>query len=124
MDELARRLDPGDAASEHYHQAYFVSWFRKSKPGQTILAIPNGGFRGKSQAAKLKAEGVLAGVWDLLWLQESTWIEMKTPKGSLSKAQIEFGRLAEAAGYGLIVAYGFKDAVTQISVGKREWQKK
>lgn len=124
MDDLAKRLDPGDGASEHYHQAYFVSWFRKTRPNDTLFAIPNGGHRGKGQATKLRAEGVLAGVWDLFWLDQMTWIEMKTPKGKLSQSQIEFGKRAEAAGYKLIVGYGFSDAVTQIEGGKREWQKK
>jgi len=116
---------PTAESSEHYHQAWLVKLFRQAYPDQTIFAIPNGGKRGKAQAASLKAEGVMPGVWDLFWLESGCWIEMKKPKGRLSPDQIRFGKAAEAAGYRLIVGYGWEDAWKQIQPGKeRYWQLK
>lgn len=67
--------------SEHVEQRNFVLWFRRQFPGVRIFAIPNGGFRGKTQAGKLKAEGVSRGVPDLFVPEWRTWIEMKRQKG-------------------------------------------
>lgn len=106
--------DVPNTASEHYHQVHLVAWFRRNFPDQTILAIPNGGHRHKGTAMKLKAEGVLPGVLDLLWLDQYCWIEMKTPSGRLSNAQKDFIVKAEAAGYGVIVGYGAEDAAKKI----------
>lgn len=64
----------------------------------------------------------MAGVWDLFWLDSGCWIEMKTPKGRLSPDQVQFGKLAEAAGYRLIVGYGWEDAWGQIRGKERYWQ--
>ena len=115
---------PGPESSEHYHQAWLVKTFRQAMPSQTLFAIPNGGHRGKAQAGRLRAEGVLAGVWDLFWLEECMWIEMKTPRGQLSPAQIEFGHRAEAAGHRLLVGYGWLDAWEQVQKGERGWLQK
>ena len=42
-----------------------------------LKAIPNGGWRSRSEAGKLKAEGVVAGAWDLElcvpYLNERNW---------------------------------------------------
>ena len=103
-----------DSASEHYHQVHFVAWFRRNFPCQTIFAIPNGGHRHKGTAMKLRAEGVMAGALDLMWLEGRCFIEMKRPGGRLSAAQKEFIAKAEAAGYGVIVGYGARDAAEKI----------
>ena len=52
--------------SEHQEQVLFVQWFRRTYKGVRIFAIPNGESRSKSAGARLKAEGVSAGVPDLL----------------------------------------------------------
>jgi hypothetical protein len=59
----------------------------------TVIAIPNQSNRHISNAVKMKAEGVRAGVADLLFMTHggrSAWMEMKTRTGSLSKPQREF----------------------------------
>jgi len=74
----------------------------------TAYAIPNGGSRGKTEARKFKAEGVVAGVWDvhlpiISYVRHGSitddpmsgrfhgmWIEFKVKPDKLSKAQIEF----------------------------------
>ena len=51
--------------TEHEIQVNCVNYFRLRYPKGLIFAIPNGGQRNVIVAAKLKAEGVLAGVPDL-----------------------------------------------------------
>jgi hypothetical protein len=72
--------------SEHIEQREFVQWVRQMTPF-LIYAIPNGGSRGRSQGATLKAEGVLAGMPDLHVPELRLWIEMKTAGGKVSPAQ-------------------------------------
>jgi hypothetical protein len=51
--------------TEHFEQCELVMWFRQTYFGVRVFAIPNGGQRSISTAARLKAEGVCAGVPDL-----------------------------------------------------------
>ena len=79
--------------SEHDIQKVCVDWFRLKYPKYTIYAIPNGGERNKIVAAKLKAEGVLAGIPDLhipIAKQgfHGLYIEMKAGKNKPSDNQI------------------------------------
>jgi len=67
--------------TEHQEQVLFIQWFRRSYPDVRIFAIPNGESRSKSAGARLKAEGVSAGVPDLFIPAWNTWIEMKRSKG-------------------------------------------
>lgn len=47
-----------------------VSWFRYQYPDLTLLlfAVPNGGSRNPIEAVRLKAEGVVSGVADIILL--------------------------------------------------------
>lgn len=72
--------------SEHVEQREFVQWVRQNTP-YLIYAIPNGGSRGQSQGAMLKAEGVLAGMPDLHIPELRLWIEMKASGGVVSPVQ-------------------------------------
>lgn len=81
----APRLDNGDL--EHEIQCECVKRFRDKYPGykRLLFAVPNGGFRNKATAGKMKAEGVLAGVSDLILLvpndrYHGLCIEMKWEK--------------------------------------------
>lgn len=74
---------------EHKIQSACVEWFAVQFPNLRgrLVAVPNGGARSKAEAAKLKAEGVVAGVADLvLFMHDHThgygalFIEMKTPE--------------------------------------------
>ncbi|MDM8346251.1 VRR-NUC domain-containing protein [Pseudochrobactrum sp. sp1633] len=65
------------------------------------FAIPNGGLRNKITAARMKREGVKAGVPDIQIIAKggaSALIELKASKGSLNEAQKDwadwFGRNA------------------------------
>lgn len=62
--------------------------------GHFVFAVPNGGSRNIIEAANLKAQGVMAGVSDLILLLPNKvyFIELKNPngKGRQSPAQMEF----------------------------------
>ena len=62
---------------------------------KSIFAIPNGGYRHISVAKRMKAEGVKAGVWDLMACIPvgnfaGMFVEMKYGKNKLTKSQQEF----------------------------------
>ena len=66
-------------------QRMCVGWFRLQYPavGKLLFAVPNGGARSRTEAAIMKAEGVTAGVTDLILLLgrggfNALCIEMKT----------------------------------------------
>lgn len=152
--------------TEHAHQRAFFQWinfashygFATAKllceggitpklaqattdPGLPELAlmhaIPNGGYRRGSEASKLRAEGVKAGVLDTFLpvpkpftypdqygLQSSTYaglyVEFKEPKrrnhkdGGLSEAQIEFMDKVREQGYCARVAYTWYEAANLV----------
>ena len=104
-----------DTPSEHIEQREFVSWFRKRHRGVRIIAIPNGGQRSIATAARLKAEGVSAGVPDLFIPAWRVWIEMKREKGgTVSADQKEWIAYLTECGYRCFVARGAEDAKRQI----------
>jgi hypothetical protein len=101
--------------SEHLEQVRLVSWFRKTYPDTRILAIPNGGIRSASQGANLKAEGVSAGVPDLVVPAWLLWIEMKRSiGGTVSPVQKDWIAYLESIGHLVIIGRGFEDAKAQV----------
>lgn len=71
-----------------------MRWFRYCHHtyAQRLIAIPNGGNRDAATGARLKAEGVVAGVADLaLFIPRkgygALFVEMKTEKGRQSDSQ-------------------------------------
>jgi hypothetical protein len=96
--------------SEHVEQREFVSWVRKNHPKIKIFAIPNGGLRGIASAARLKAEGVSAGVPDLFIPSLKMFIEMKIAGGKVSDSQCEWLDYLVGAGYTCCVCYGKEEA--------------
>lgn len=86
------RKHPSD--EEHRIQCACVRWFSLQYPHLKgrLFAVPNGGRRDATTAAKLKSEGVVAGVADLILLKSNheygaLLIEMKTMKGRQSDSQ-------------------------------------
>ena len=101
--------------SEHYEQREFVSWFRKTYPDVRIFAIPNGGWRSRITAAKLKAEGASPGVPDLFIPAWLVWIEMKRSKGGvLSDKQKDWKKYLLSIGHTFILANGKEQAIEAI----------
>lgn len=103
------------ARSEHVEQREFVRWFRQTHPTVRILAIPNGSQRSRTTGAKLKAEGVVAGVPDLLVPAWSLWIEMKRADGGATSAvQKDWHRYLESIGHKVLVCAGFLQAKSDV----------
>lgn len=97
-------------------QAACVRWFRYQYPqyAAMLIAVPNGVATSESQGAILKAEGMLAGVADLLLLLPSDThtllaVEMKTDTGRQSPRQKEWQQQAEAHGIQYEVVRSFDE---------------
>lgn len=117
--------------SEHEHQKTLFKWAglnAKSHPELSLMfAIPNGGQRHMLVAAKLKAEGVKAGVPDICLpvpneKYHSLYIELKAEKGRTSKIQDEWLSALQEQGHKAVVCHGW-DAARQaiesyLSIGK------
>ena len=100
-----------------------VAYFRHKYPqySKLLFAVPNGGARRIREAQILKAEGVTAGVSDLILLVardgwNSLCIEMKWESSSsrLSPAQKEWQEIATAAGNKCITCRSFEQFVTEV----------
>jgi|TARA_R110002153_G_scaffold184458_1_gene337632 hypothetical protein len=102
--------------TEHEEQREFVKWFRQTYPSVRIFAIPNGGYRGKTQAMKLKAEGVSRGVPDLFIPEMFLWVEMKRKKGgTVAPEQKEWIDYLNGVGYRALVCRGCQDAQVAVT---------
>ena len=100
------------SGSESFDQILFVNWMRKTYPEHRVFHIANGGSRSKSEAARLKSEGVSAGVPDLCLPSLRMFIEMKKPDGTgiVSKEQEEWLKYLASVGYSIAVCHGCEDA--------------
>ena len=88
-------------------------------------AVPNGGKRSKSEANRLKAEGVRAGVPDISVVYKGQYfgLEVKrpktlAPKGRLSKNQKAMIEQIEKAGGQVKVVYSVEDVIKAFE----EWE--
>ncbi|MEE8482506.1 MAG: VRR-NUC domain-containing protein [Acidiferrobacterales bacterium] len=103
-----------------------MALYTGAKIGDYLFAIPNGGARGRIEAARLIGLGVRAGVSDLLFSFPSydvppmhgLYIEMKAPKPygkrETDKQRIFLSRMNEA-GYETTVCYGWDEARAAIA---------
>jgi hypothetical protein len=102
---------------EHRIQCACVRWFSLQYPRLhgRLFAVPNGGRRDATTAAKLKAEGVVAGVADLILLKSNRdygalLIEMKTLKGRQRDSQKAWQNIVCAdSEYKYVVCRSFDD---------------
>jgi len=108
---------------EHRIQAACVRWWRLQYPrhAHNLFAVPNGGWRGKATAGKLKAEGVVAGVSDLILLLPSgryhgLCIEMKTRTGRQAESQKEWQAAIEQDGYRYIICRSLEEFMEQVTI--------
>ena len=111
--------------SEHNEQVALMDWWRLSCAAfgmreEILFAIPNGGLRNRITGAKMKAEGVRAGVPDLFLAVASMgynglFIELKQEHaGRTSSAQDAMLSLLEAQGYRTAVCHGWHNAAFTI----------
>lgn len=114
------RRHPHD--EEHRIQSACVRWYRYRYPAlrHNLFAVPNGGRRDKTTAAKLKDEGVLAGVADLILLKSNAsygalLIEMKTRTGRQAETQKEWQKAVEADGYKYVVCRSLDDFIREVT---------
>lgn len=102
------------AGHEHQHQVVVATWAllhqRKYPALECLFAIPNGGKRDVRVAAKLKLEGVKAGVLDLQlpvpmhgWA--GLWVEMKHGKNDLTPAQRRWAAAMSEVGHLVAVCW-------------------
>ena len=101
---------------EHALQTGCVLWFNLQYPEfyGLLFAVPNGGFRSKRTAVKIREEGGVAGVADLiLMIPSGTYcalcIEMKVGKNKQSERQKDWERKVVSMGYGYRVIRTFED---------------
>lgn len=98
-----------------------IAWFRMqySYLSKMIFAVPNGGRRNAREAAIMKAEGVTAGVADVLLLvsrngHNCLCIEFKTAKGRQTELQREWQKHAEFHGNKYIVVRSFEQFRSEV----------
>ena len=127
-DEFIRALITGERTptkrieEEHNIQVNCVKWFRLQYRSYSSLlfAIPNGGFRGKATAGKLKAEGVVAGVADLCLAiprggYGALYIEMKKRGCYQRPVQKEWQEICERVGNKYVVCRTIEEFMREIN---------
>lgn len=87
---------------------------RHKRPGVFAFAVPNGGYRSVTEAVRMKGQGVVAGVPDLVFVIEGRahFLELKAGKaGHLSANQIRVHRQLDEAGAPVATAHSKEEAV-------------
>lgn len=110
--------------SERDEQVAVIEWWayackRYKLPEFALFAIPNGGHRHPAVGAKMKAEGVRRGVYDLflavpVGVFHGLFIEMKFGSNDLTVEQGRFGEHAAAHGYRVVTCWDSQDATMNI----------
>jgi hypothetical protein len=82
-------------------QQNIITALRLYYPDSLVYAIPNGGFRNKMEAIRLKRQGVVAGVSDLHFIHKGKiyFIEVKSENGKQSLLQSQFQKFVEGQGF-------------------------
>lgn len=93
--------------------------------GHFVFAVPNGGSRNLREAVNLKAQGVMAGVSDLIVLlpgKKVYFIELKNPngKGRQSPAQREFEDNVRAHGHEYLIWDKWAQAEQFVNAHRKE----
>ena len=111
--------------SEEEEQVTLFNWAKmqegKYPELKLMFHIPNGGLRSKTEAARLKKQGVKAGVPDICLPcakcgRHGLFIELKKLTGGrTSKEQKAWIAALENAGYAASVCCGWKEAVRTIT---------
>lgn len=102
-----------DGNAEARIQASIVEWIRTVAPDCIVAAIPNGGLRSKSEAARMKWTGTLAGMPDLIVLaplRRMLFLECKAPGGRLSIDQRDLIIRLANGGFATFICRSIDDA--------------
>lgn len=104
-----------------------VIWFHNSFPQYRglLFSVPNGGKRTAREAYRLKQEGAVAGVSDLILLigGTATLIEMKTATGHQQPNQADWQRKVEKEGFSYYICRSveqFKEIIWRVTKQKTE----
>lgn len=106
--------------SEHEEQKAVIQWCEMQKNiyphVDRIFAIPNGGHRHKAVAGKMKAEGVKAGVPDLMLPvarggYHGLFIEMKFGRNKPTESQRDWLDFLATQGYCIATCWDRDDAI-------------
>ena len=99
-----------------------IQWFRSQYPDlwMNLFAVPNGGARGAVTARILKAEGVVAGVSDLILMipnkqHPALCIEMKYGDNRQTKTQKMFEKSVTRYGYKYIVCKTLDQFIQEVN---------
>lgn len=89
-------------------------------PDVHVYAVPNGGYRSKTEAVRMKSAGVKRGIADLVFVApewKTYWLEMKDGQRPLRDEQIGFGAICKRSGHPWRVARSVEEAMAVV----REW---
>jgi hypothetical protein len=92
-------------------QIEIVRYIRYLYPQSILFSVPNGHQRNIITAAYLKKEGLMAGVSDLIWINEGKtyFLEVKAEKGYQSVNQKEFESQVKKQGFEYYILRSTKD---------------
>jgi len=103
-------------SEESILQQTCVKWFRYHYPQHQrfLVGIPNEGQRTPKNGARMKAQGMIAGISDLILfdpesVQMPIFLECKTQKGRQSQSQKEFEAEYTEAGYKYYIFRSFDE---------------
>jgi len=85
-------------------------------PTATFFAVPNGGYRNMTEAARMKATGTRPGVPDLIVFHagRAIGIELKTKTGRLSAAQVSCHASFQRCGVRVVVCRSLDDVIAAL----------
>ena len=110
-------------SSEHAEQCALFDWAARMESHypelRLLFAIPNGGARHPAVAKKLKAEGVRAGVSDIMLPvargdAHGLFIELKAAGGRATDKQKQWIYDVQQEGYHAFIEYGWQAAAVTI----------
>ena len=98
--------------SEHDQQVAFFKWFRMAHPKIIAFATPNAVKRNLISGKRLKDEGMLAGIPDIMIADGNPglFIEMKFGKNKTTKLQEQMIDGLKLAGYRVEICYSWIEA--------------
>ncbi len=123
MDHNRKAIGTRRQHPEEDEQEALMNWARLCQkqypPLSLMFHIPNGGKRNATEAARLKAQGVKAGVPDLFLAHPSgdyhgLFIEMKAGDNKPTRNQLQWIEDLRCEGYAACVCYGWQSAAAVI----------
>lgn len=107
------RRQPAAMSEDTIQRAVMDHLARRAAPGTVFWHTPNGGTRNPVEAARLRGQGVMPGIPDVLILAGGRLyaLELKAARGVVSPAQARMLERLAAAGATTAVAHGLDQAL-------------